>query len=111
MELLSTRQAADMLHVSRKTLHEYVRSGELASIPKGHGVKRPRLLIAKDDVQSFLNNRRKIRPCPSINEKPAHSMNTTFNIEVVDFAEIRAKLQDEKRKSLKKPESLKQKRK
>ncbi len=95
-QLLTPTQAAELLGISTKTLREHVRSGEIAVISTGCGMKRPRVAYAASDIQDFIN-RRRTRLCQSTNTKTARSTNTTFNSGVIAFAALQERRAEERR--------------
>lgn len=98
-QLFTMEQTAEQLGICVRTLRDHVRRGDLAFIEVGQGKTKPRRLFHPDDLMAFVNRQRRTEPsCQSTSQRARISSSTTFNSEVVDFAEVRAQRRDEKRK-------------
>jgi excisionase family DNA binding protein len=65
--LLTPEQAALRLSITEDQLGALTHGGEISYINVGRGKKRPRRRYAEEDIQEFLERRRKREaPCPSI---------------------------------------------
>src|SRR5262245_1416277 len=89
--LLSTREAAEKLGMSLKTLRGHVQDGAIRYIVTGRGKKRPGIAFDPADLEAFTEQRRRtkvVTPCPSTNTKPRPSGNSTLNSTVTAFTAV-----------------------
>jgi excisionase family DNA binding protein len=74
-------ELADDLRVSSKTLHRWIRSGELRAVNLGQEVGgKPRIVVLPADLEDFLR-RRAVGPAP----KPRRPRRTPKLTEGIDF--------------------------
>jgi excisionase family DNA binding protein len=85
-ELLILDQAAAYLNVTADQVTAFVQDGELRFINVGRGSKRPRYRFTIEDLQEFIQQRkRKEIQCLSTNPRSRLSMPSTFKSEVIGF--------------------------
>ena len=84
--LLTPKDAAARLSVSKKTLMEHVKSGALPFIDLG-AMTRRRYRFRRDHIESFLD-RREGRLCPSSSVKTARFTTASSKSTVVAFSSL-----------------------
>lgn len=98
LDLLTCKEAADLLKVSEQLVLNHAKDGELPSINIGRGQKRRRIRFRRADLEAFIDMRRRVEVCQSISEKVKKNTRTISNTEVVDFQALRAKRKEQKQK-------------
>ena len=90
MPLLSTKEAAEALKISVKTLRGHVRDGAIRYIVTGRGKKRPGIAFAQSDLEEFeeRQRRRSAPPCQSGKTNVQDSTSTISGGEVIAFSEV-----------------------
>jgi excisionase family DNA binding protein len=64
--LLTPKETAAVLRVSLDTLDGIVADGDLVFVNVGRGVRKPRRMFARSDIDGFINRRKRRRqPCIS----------------------------------------------
>jgi hypothetical protein len=97
--LISASEAADILHISVRTLRGHVDDGSLRAISIGRGKKRQRLAFDPVDVRAF-KLARIAQPCQSTNHPTLNISSTTSRSLVVDFTALQKQRAEEKRTRL-----------
>lgn len=67
-QLLTVRQAAELLAISVSTMRELVRVGEIAYIQKGRGTERKHMSFHPRDLEDFIK-RTRTRESPTLPRK------------------------------------------
>ena len=88
-ELLTLDQAAAYLNVTADQVTAFVQDGELQYINVGRGKRKPRIRITKQDLDEFIEQRRRreIR-CRSTSTQGRHSTTTQSKSVVVGFTAL-----------------------
>lgn len=81
--LWTVDETAAFLGVTPRVVRDFVRDGVLPYIAASRGLKRPRKMFDPDDVQRFVDARRRIAPCPSISRADRRSTTSTFSSTVI----------------------------
>ncbi|WP_370878631.1 hypothetical protein [Pararhizobium capsulatum] len=76
-----------MLTVSKKTLQEHAKAGEMAFILIGRGKKRMRKGFDPKDILEFIE-RRRLRLCPSTKAPKVRSTSSISSSGVVAFTDL-----------------------
>lgn len=83
--LLSAKEAAERLQITKDQLAALVQDGELAYINVGRGKKRPRRRYTDQDIDELVDRRRRREVCLSGNPKAHRSTATTSGSAVIGF--------------------------
>ena len=83
-KLLSSAEAAEQLGICTRTLARHVALGEIAYIPMGTGLQKPRRMFHPDDLTAFVEDRRK-RECPPTDQRAGRTISTISRSKVIDF--------------------------
>ena len=89
--LRGTKEEAQRLNMSPKTLRKLARNGEIRFVLVGN-----RMNFTDEDEQEFIERRR--QACALSNEKARHTGNTISSSTVFDFQALRKKRAAEKQK-------------
>lgn len=84
--LLTPDEAAKALGMSRRTLDEHTRNGEISYINIGRGLKRKRAKYDPVDLERFKERRRRTDACRST--AAMGSTTSTFGSTVYDFTAL-----------------------
>lgn len=95
-ELLTPADASRYLGISVRTLRAHVQSGELAFINLGRGLVRKHMAFTRQDLDDFINSRRMRQGAV----EPLRRASRAKQAEPIglDFAALRAKRKEERRK-------------
>src|SRR4249920_2878875 len=86
VRLLTSREAAERLHLSTDQLRAFVHDGELRYVNVGRGGKRPRMMFTESDIAEFITRRtRRDVGCQSISRSERRSTPMTSRSEVIGF--------------------------
>jgi Helix-turn-helix domain len=87
-KLRTSREAAELLRCSLKTLKGYVETGAIRYVTIGHGARRPRRMFTDGDLDALIESQaRKDAPeCPSSAIRARHISGSTSNGEVIAFS-------------------------
>jgi excisionase family DNA binding protein len=99
--LSNSKEAADRLRISVKTLLGHVRDGSLRYVNVGRGTKRVRYAFTEADLAEFEQARARRNggaTCQSTSRANHRSTSSTFNGEVIAFTELQRRRHDAKPK-------------
>ncbi|NEU95672.1 helix-turn-helix domain-containing protein [Bradyrhizobium sp. UFLA 03-164] len=100
--LLTPHEAACKLNITVDQLNAFAQDGEIAYINVGRGKKRPRRRYAEEDIQEFLERRRRREvPCQSIATSARRTTNSISSTKVVGFMAARSARRDAMQKNSK----------
>jgi excisionase family DNA binding protein len=89
-DLLDSREAARRLNITPDQLAALVQDGEISYINVGRGRKRPRRRYTEEDIEEFLERRRRREACLSIGTRDHRSTVSTSRSAVIGFTAQRA---------------------
>jgi hypothetical protein len=99
--LSNSKEAADRLRISVKTLLGHVRDGSLRYVNVGRGTKRVRYAFTDADLAEFEQahaRRNGGATCQSTSRANHRSTSSTFDAEVIAFTELQRRRHDAKPK-------------
>jgi excisionase family DNA binding protein len=89
--LLTLDEAAQHLNVTADQVTAFVQDGELRYINVGRGKKRPRVRFTIEDLDEFIETRRRRDVACQSTKNPTHrSTTSTSKSEVIGFTALRA---------------------
>lgn len=88
--IMTVAEVAAALRCSPRHVREILRVGALHSIQIGLGTKRPRLTIAREDLQSYIDRSRRVETCLSTSQKTRRTTSSTSAVAALGFTALRA---------------------
>lgn len=88
--LITMNETEQLLNIDPKTLRRHVANGDLGCRTIGQGISRPRLRFGRDDIEAFLE-RRKRQPSGPMSVVPAlkaHPVSVNTGATIPSFSEL-----------------------
>jgi excisionase family DNA binding protein len=87
MQVLRTpKEAAERLQTSVEQVTGFVRDGELRYVNIGRGKKRPRRMFTDDDLDEFIERRKRRDACLSTSQQSRRTGSMTSKSAVIAFS-------------------------